>query len=85
MDDDTKSMIKKQFDIAYYGLQELHGVKLGSSYRNRQSCTLFVEIYIALEQMQILASSLEKVNFFSIQVDGSCDSANLEEESFIAL
>ena len=41
--------------------------------------------YIALEQRQILASTLEKVNFFSIQVDGSCDSANLEDELFIAL
>ena len=61
--DDTKSMLKKQFDIAYFltkenlsfnktkavcELQELHGVKLGSSY----SCTVFVE-YIALEQRQI--------------------------------
>ena len=27
----------------------------------------------------------KKVNFFSIQVDGSCDSANLEDELFIAL
>ena len=58
MDDDTKSMINKQFDIAYfltkenlsfnktnavYELQELHGVMLGSSYRNRQSSTVFVE------------------------------------------
>ena len=33
-------------------------------------------------QRQILASTLEKVNFFSVQVDGSCDSANLEEELF---
>ena len=39
----------------------------------------------SLGTRQILASTLEKANFFSIQVDGSCDSANLEEELFIAL
>ena len=63
MDDDTKNVIKKQFDISYFDiayfltkenlsfnkmtavneLQELHGFKLGSSYRNRQPCTVFVE------------------------------------------
>jgi len=41
--------------------------------------------YIALEQTNLLASALDKVTFFSIQADGSCDSANLEEEVFIAL
>ena len=34
------------------------GLKLGSSYRNRQSCIVNVE-YIALEQRHVLASTLE--------------------------
>ena len=41
--------------------------------------------YIALEQRQILAPTLEKASIFSIQVNGSCDSANIEDELFIAL
>lgn len=48
-------------------LEEIHGVDLGQGYKNRQACSVFVD-YIALEQRQYLASTLEKS---SIQADGS--------------
>lgn len=61
-----------------------HGVDLGSGYKNDKACATFVE-YIAQEQRELLANTLAKAKFFSIQSDGSTDVANVENELFVAL
>ena len=99
LDAATERRVRKKFEIAYCiskenmsftkmdaicELEELHGVDLGQGYKNRQACGVLVE-YIAQYQRQHLASKLEEAKFFSVQADGSTDSANLEEELFVAL
>ena len=41
--------------------------------------------YIAQSQREGLADMLAKAKFFSIQADGSTDSANIEDELFLTL
>lgn len=65
-------------------LEEKHGINLGSGYKNDKACATFVE-YIAQEQRELLANTLSKAKFFSIQSDGSTDAANVENELFVAL
>ncbi len=95
----AQERIKKKFQIAYClskenmaftkmgaicELEQLHKVDLGEGYKNRQACTEFVE-YISLDLRQSLANALQKGKFFSVQVDGSTDAANVEEELFVVL
>ena len=63
---------------------EKHGVGLGTGYKNDQACATFVQ-YIAKDQRLQLVDILSKAKYFSIQIDGSTDSANVEEEVFLAL
>ena len=50
-----------------------------SGYKNNQDCAVFIE-YIAMKET--LVNILAKAKFFSIQGDGSTDSANVENELF---
>ena len=99
LDASSEQRLKRKFEIAYMlckqnlpftkmapicELEERHGVDLGSGYKNDQACATFVG-YIAQEQRELLASALGKVRFFTIQADGSTDSANMEEELFLVL
>ena len=65
-------------------MEEKHGVDLGSGYKNDKACATFVE-YIAQGQRELLANTLAKAKFFSIQSNGSTDAANVENELFVAL
>ena len=65
-------------------LEEKHGVNLGTGYKNNQACSTFVE-YIAQSQREGLAAVLAKAKNFSIQADGSTDSADVEDELFLVL
>lgn len=47
-------------------------------------CSAFVD-YIALDLRENLSKALQEAHFFSIQMDGSTDCANLEEELFLAI
>ena len=88
--------MKKRFDVAYVmakqcqqitplcQLEERHGVKLGEGYKNDMACATFVD-YIAKDMRKNLAETLQGAHFFSIQMDGITDSANLEEEIFLAV
>ena len=67
-------------------LEELHkstwvrGTRIGMVVLNLQS------IHTAARDLrQTLADTLQKRKFFSIQVDGSTDAANVEEELFLVL
>ena len=90
---------KRKFDIAYMiakeniafskmaalcELQERHGVDLGSGYKNEKACATFVD-YISLEQRRMLVNSLDRARFFSLQMDGSADSGNIEDEVFLVV
>ena len=62
-------------------LMERHGVDLGKGYKNNQACTCLTS-YIALEECQRLVIDLNRAKFFSLQVDGSTDYGNVEDELF---
>ena len=65
-------------------LQERHGVDLGSAYKNEKACATFVD-YISLQQQRMLVNLLARARFFSLQLDGSADSANIEDELFLVV
>ena len=90
---------KRKFDTAYLiakenmaftkmaplcELQERHGVNLGTGYKNEKACATFVD-FISLEQQHIVVNSLAKARFFSLQLDGSTDSGNVEDEVFLVV
>ena len=61
-----------------------HGVGLGTGYKNDQACANFIH-YIGEDQKLELVTTLNKMKFFSIQIDGNTDSANIEEEVFLVM
>ena len=99
MDELTRARLKRKFDFAYLiakekmsfkkmkllcDLEERHGVGIGGSYRNDHACATFVK-FIALDLQQQLKKDISSANFFSVQVDASTDSGNIEEELFLIL
>ena len=99
MDQTVEKQTKMKLDVAYMiakegisfakmnslcQLQEQHGVKLGECYKNDHACATFVEYIARVLQCQ-LGESLQKANFYSIQMDGSTDSGNIEEELFLVV
>ena len=96
MDANTASIMKRKFEIAYFickqhlpftemgpicGLEEKHGVNLGTGYKNDKACAVFAE-FIAQERREALLNTISKAKFFSIQADGTTDKGNIEEEMF---
>lgn len=65
-------------------LLERHGVNLGSGYKNQKACVTFVD-YISQEQQCTVVNSLARARFFSIQLDGSTDAGNVEDELFLVV
>ena len=99
MDSGTKAMMKMKFDNAYFLVKEKlafskfkplcdleiqHGVDLGQKYLNDHGCATFVH-FIAEDLRGQLLSVLSKAHFFSIQVDGTTDAGNMEEELFLVV
>ena len=99
MDEAAKTVIKRKFDIAYFLakeevafrkmkplclLEERHGVKLGDNYKNDLACSAFTD-FIGQELHENLRDEIHKANFFSLQLDGSTDSGNVEEELFLVV
>ena len=99
MDSEAEAKIKKKFDLAYVmakeniaftkmkplcQLEERHGVDLGETDKNDMTCSAFVD-YIAKDLRENLSKTLQEAHFFSVQMDGSTDCANLEEELFLAI
>ena len=96
MDDASRQTLKKKFEVVFTiaknsmammkmkpicELEERHGVDLGQGYRNNQACASFFE-FIALDQQRSLVEALSRVNFYSLQADGTTDSGNIEDELF---
>lgn len=87
MDGASRQIIKKKFEVAFTiaknnlaltkmkpicELEERHGVNLGLGYKINQACATFIE-FIALDQQHSSVEALSRVNFFSLQADGSTD------------
>ena len=68
----------------FHSLAERQGVDIGSTYKTPDSARLFTH-YIAESQRQIFLSSISSTPFFSFLVDGSTDSANIEQELVFVL
>ncbi len=90
---------KRKFDVAYTickqnmafskmaplcELLERHGVDLGTGYKNEKACATFVD-YISQEQRSTIVNALAKARFFSLQLDGSTDAGNVEDEVFLVV
>ena len=99
MDEASRQTMKKKFEVAFTiaknnmamtkmkpicELEERHGIDLGQGYKNNQACATFIE-FIALDQQRSLIEVLSRVNFFSLQADGTTDSGNTEDELFLAV
>jgi len=65
-------------------LEEKHGIRLGTGYKNDRACANFVH-YIAEDQKLQLLNALHKDKFLSIQINGSTDSGNMEEDVFLMM
>jgi hypothetical protein len=59
-----------------HALEERHGVDLGFSYKTQKTFSH----YIAESQCQSFLRAFSKHNFYSILMDGSTDSGNIEDE-----
>jgi len=81
----TASIIKRKFQIAYFicnqglpfteigplcGLEEKHGVNLGTGCKNDSTCAVFDE-FIVQERGETLLDNVSKQRFLSIQTDGT--------------
>ena len=96
MDSVLEQRLVRKFEVAYTiakeriaftkmtslcNLLERQGVDLGEGYKTNMACSTFVE-FIAEDLRQDLCQALQKRKFFSLQMDGSTDAANVEEEIF---
>ena len=99
MSSDERERTRNKFDIAYFmateqisfrkfpGLCELerrHGLNIGTNYTNEASARTFTHFIAEAHRME-LASALHQVKFFSILLDGSTDSRNIENELLLVV
>ena len=80
---DPASQLKSKFGMTFIIAKEHFSFtkikplcELGQGYKNNQACATFVK-YIALEQCQALADAPLHGKFYSIQANGSTNSANI--------
>ena len=96
MDGASRELLKRKFDMAYMiakeklpftkmipicELEEHHEVQLGQGYKNDHACATFIK-HIAEEQQQVLITNLSSIKFLFVQVGGSTDSGNVDDELF---
>ncbi|KAL5487067.1 hypothetical protein EMCRGX_G019626 [Ephydatia muelleri] len=97
--DDGMAKLRVKFDIAHFiaveklsfskypalcELETRQGVKVGTEYTNVKAAKEFCH-YIAESRMEELKKQLEQAKFFSILMDGSTDSGNIDDELFLAV
>ena len=101
MDEATRQNLKRKFEISFKimmvkenlafkkmkplcDMEERHGVEIGVSYRNDHGCASFVDS-IASDFKEHLKQTMDKAKIFSLMIDSSTDSANIDEEFFLFL
>jgi len=65
-----------------FNLIERQGIDLGEGYKSVVVCSTFVD-FIAKNLRINMCEAIQSRMFFSIQMDGSTDDANIEEEIFL--
>lgn len=95
----ARSILRVKFDIAHViatrkvaftnypvicELEKKHGVNVGTAYLNQNAGKTFCH-FIAESRRENLVESLSRANFFSLLMDGSVDSANIDDELFLVL
>ena len=63
---------------------ERHGVELATGFKNEKACAMFMD-YISQELQLAVVNSLTKAKFFSLQLEGSTDQGNIEDELFLVV
>ncbi len=99
MDLCTKARMILKFDVCYFlvkegmafkkfprllELESRHEVDLGSAYNTDVSAQLFTH-FIAKSQRDAFLKTFSQKSFFSIMMDGTTDSGNLEDELVVVL
>ena len=94
LSEDEKRRLRYKFDIAYLvavekisfrkypqicELEARHGINIGTGYTNDTSASTFVH-YIAESQRQELVHTIQVKKFFSLLLDGSTDTGNIDNE-----
>ena len=94
-----KKTLRVKFDIAHFvatqrlpfpnypalcQLEAKHGVDVGTAYRNQNAGKTFCH-FIAESKREQLVEKLTKAHFFSILMDGSTDTGNIDDEMFLVL
>ena len=65
-------------------LEAHHGVNVGIEYNNEHAAKTFRHC-IAETRRQDLASNLASAKFFSLPMDGTCDSGNIDDEMLLVV
>jgi hypothetical protein len=94
-----RAKLRVKFDITYFvatenlpytkyqklcELETRHGVCVGTSYVNKNTEKEFVH-YIAESRRQELTDTLANAMFFSLLMDGSTDTGNIDDEVLLAV
>ena len=99
LSDGDKSTLRVKFDIAHFvatqklaftnypalcELETKHGVDVGLAYRNQNTGRTFCH-FIAESKKEHLVEALSKAKFFSLLMDGSSDTGNIDDEPFLVV
>ena len=99
LSDDERATLRVKFDIAYFlatenlpytkypklcQLETRHGVRVGTSYVNENAGKEFIH-YTAESRRQELKATLANAKFFSLLLDGSTDTGNIDDEVFLVV
>ena len=99
MDVCTKARMFRKFDVCYFlvkegmafkkfprllELESRHEVDLGSTYNTDVSAQLFTH-FIAISQRDAFLKNFSQKSFFSVMMDGTTDSGNVEDELVVVL
>ncbi len=96
---DEKEQLRRKFDIAYFvaleklsfrkyprlcELEACHGVAIGTTYTNEIGGKTFTH-YIAESNRQQLLERHAQAKFFSLLIDGSTDTGNINNELYMVV
>ncbi len=99
LSEDARITLRVKFDIAHFiatqklaftnypvlcQLEEKHGVNVGISYVNQNAGKTFCH-FIDESRIEELVENLSNAKLFSLLMDGSTDSGNIDDEMFLVL
>ena len=93
--EEEKVKLRHKFDVAYFvarenmsfrkypaicELEARHGVDIGKAYTTETAGRSFVHFIAESQKQELVSDTLQKVKFFSVLLDGSTDSGNIDNE-----